>query len=227
MKGPDQQVLQMGVRVKGFLDMYADKIGSAVAPIARKRLDVAVAALTAYDSDQHGSIMTAIGETAQQKEMRSDIYREYLTTIGTIAKMEGINEPSLVMYSRVDQQGQFLVELRALAVVATKYEHVWKEYGLTADFFAGLQAATDALEASMNSRAGHWTSRSTATGGLGAASKAIKAEVKMIGFAVRFAGKNDAALLAGWSTASKIHKTTIEPRRGGDLQLPPEDENPA
>jgi len=227
MKGPDGQVLQMGVRVKGYLDINADKIGTAVAPIHRKRLDAAVAALTANDAEQHGSTMTAIGETAQQKEMRADIYREYLTMIGTIAKMEGINEPSLLMYSRVDQQGQFLVELRALAVAAAKYEHVWKEYGLTSDFFAGLQAATDALEASTSSRGGHWTSRSAATGGLSAASKTIKAEVKIMGFAVRFACKNDAALLAGWSAASKIHKTTIEPRRGGDVQLPPEDENPA
>lgn len=220
-----QQTLLAARRAQGCLSARAAEIGSVVSPSLREKFDAAVARLAAFEDQQLDSTKTAIGETAVQKQLREDISL-FVQAIAGTARVEQLNDPRLIMYARINNQSQFLEQLDALVAALAGYESVMTKGGVGPEFVARLTTAIDQLKASTESRDRHWGKRSGATKGLEEADKAVRATLGQIDGMLMGWLKGNPSLLADWKASSKIHRTRVEPRRGGSVVLPPDDEKP-
>jgi hypothetical protein len=220
-KGRERQAGDTGHRVQGFLDLFADQI--AVHPNLRHDLDVAVSELDALEAAQLKAEQTAIGETEVQKQMRADIHLRYLNLIGDIAKKKQLNDERLIVPLRL-KQGEFLAALDLLMTAAPAYEKVLVEWGVPPDFLVQLPAAIDALKATRDSRARNWSGSAGATAGLGAANKKVRDAIDQLSRSLASQLSKNPPLLAGWEAASRYHRMRVEPRPGGSVEPPPEDE---
>jgi hypothetical protein len=158
--------------------------------------------------------------------MRDDIYHDFLQLIGDTAEIENLNDPRLIIDARINGQSEFLTQVETLLAALPKYERVMTPIGIDADYIARLKRATDELRAMTDSRERHWGSRSGATGGLEAASKAVRDYIGQVDGVLFMVKKRSPSFKADWDASRKIHKTRVEPRRGGSVVLPPDDETP-
>jgi hypothetical protein len=221
-----RQALLAGRRAQGFLNARADEIRTVMSPSLREKLDDAVARLAAFEDQQLGSTKTAIGETAVQKQLRENISYRFLQAISNTAKVEKLNDPRLIIYARINNQSQFLEQLDALVAALPAYESVMTKAGLGPEFVGRLNTAIDELKASTESRDRHWGKRSGATKGLEEANKAVRDRLGEVDRMLMGWLKGNPSLKADWKASSKIHRARIEPRRGGSVELPPDDEKP-
>jgi hypothetical protein len=223
MKGREGGGVDTGHRVRGFLDAHAAELD--IGPLVRADLDTAVSQLEGFEAEQLHATSTAIGETAVQKQMRADLYERFLGLIGQIANSKNLGDPALIIPSRL-KHSDFLARLETLVVAAPKHERILVDNGLPPDFLVRLRAAIDELSASTGSRARHWSARSGATAGLKAANKAVRVEIDLLNRLLLPRLKTNAALEADWKASSKIHRTRIEPRRGGSVKPSDGEGNP-
>lgn len=224
MKGRESGAEDAGHRVRSFLDAHAAELD--VAPLVRADLDTGVSQLVAFKAEQLHAISAAIGETAAQKQMRADIYESFLGLIGQLATSKNLGDPALIIPSHL-KHADFLARLETLLVAAPKHERLLVDFGVPPDFMVRLRAAIDELSASTASRAQHWSSRAGATGGLKAANKAVRDQIDQLNrLLLPKLQKTNPALAAAWKASAKIHRTRVEPRRGGSIGPPDDEENP-
>ena len=224
MKGREGAAHDTGPRVQSFLDAHAAEVD--LAPLVRADLDTAVSQLERFKAEQLHATSTAIGETAVQKQMRADIYASFLGLIGHTARTKKLDEPALIIPQHI-KHADLLARVEALLIVAPKHERILVDNGVPPDFLVGLRAAIDKLSASTASRARHWNDRAGATAGLEAANKAVRVEIDVLDrLLLPKLKKTNPALAAAWSAAAKIHRTRVEPRRGGSVKPSDGEGNP-
>ena len=204
----------MGQRVRGFLDAQAAVIGTAVPAPLRAQLDDAVTKLAAFQAQQGASDSAAKGETAKQQLLRDGIYEDYLHPMEGVAtkRLKGETEfPSLVVSAAFRASNKLLAKAGEAADAAAKYEKMFVDNGLPPDFLAQLRAGLAQVTASVTAHGQDLTQRATATAGLIAADKAIRATVDTMNRSLKAVLKSNPALLAGWKATKLVRQPVVTP----------------
>jgi hypothetical protein len=226
MKSTHFPVLDTGRRVQGFLDAQAAALGAAVPATLRAQLDDGVAQGTAFQLEQGASTSAAKGETSKQQLIRDDLYARFLHPVEGVAKkkLKGVASvtefASLVISSAFRHGNKLLSKATELADAAVKYEKIFVDNGLPADFIAQLKAGLADITASEAARGRQVSRRTAATAGLVAADKAIRATVDSLNRALRPALKKNPPLLADWMASKQIRKLVVTPLPTGSPGAP-------
>jgi hypothetical protein len=221
MAGKKLRIFEAGGRVRGFLDAHKDAI--QVPTEMRDIFDKALADLGMYLGVQGSSEAMAIGETAAQKKLRDDIYHDFIGPIGAVADYLELDDPRLTMYARIERHGEFDIEIESLMTAAAEHEAALAARLMRPDFLAQLRSAVDQLRTSTARRARLRSEGPSATAGGDAAAKQLMNRIAVFKAVIPPLLIGNPALLADWKASSRVHKTRVEPRPGGSVQLPPDD----
>jgi hypothetical protein len=151
MKTTEVRTFDAGRRVQGFLDTNAPTIGTAVPPSLRAKVDAAVSQLVQFELDQEAATAAANGETVNQAALRSDLFKHLVAPIGRVAKInlrQSTDLPALVVPAAAQRRSDFVAKVNSLADTASKYEPMFIDHGLPADFIAQIRAGATAVAAS-------------------------------------------------------------------------------
>ena len=220
MKSRHFPVFATGRRVQGFLDAQAATLGAVVPQTLRAQLDDGVMQATVFQLEQGTSNSEAKGETAKQQLIRDDLFARYLHPVEGVAKkkLNGVTGfSSLIMSAAFRHSNKLVSKAIELADAAMKYEKVFVDNGLPADFIAQLQAGLAAITASEAVRARQLSRRAAATTGLQAADTAIRASVDLLNRVLKPALKENPALLADWMASKRVRQLAVTPLPGGSV----------
>lgn len=216
-------VFDTGRRVQGFLDAQAAAIGTAVPTTLRVQLDDAVTQGAAFQLEQGASGAAAKGETSRQQLIRDDLFAKFLHPVEGVAKkkLKGaatVTElSSLVISSAFKHGNKLLAKATELADAAAKYEKIFVDNGLPADFIAQLRAGIAEVTASEATRGRQLSRRTAATTGIATSDKAIRATVDSMNRVLRPALKPNPALLADWMASKRIRQLVVTPTPTGSV----------
>jgi hypothetical protein len=216
-------VLDMGRRVQGFLDAQAAIIGPAVPAPLRAQLDDAVTKIAAFQAEQGASDSAAKGETAKQKLLRDDIFARFLHPIEGVAKkfLKGTTEyASLIVPATFRGSNKLLAKASEAADAAAKHEKMFVDNALPTDFLAQLRAGIAQVTASVTAFGQARSQRSTATAGLVATDKALRATVDTMNRSLKAVLKTNPALLAGWTASKLVKQPVVTPLPTGTVSAP-------
>jgi hypothetical protein len=223
MQSTQFPVLDTGRRVQGFLDAQAAAIGTAVPATLRAELDDGVTQCGAFQLEQGASTSAAKGETSRQQLIRDDLYARFLHPVEGVAKkkLKGLATvtelASLVISSAFRHSNKLLSKATELADAAAKYEKVFVDNGLAADFIAQLRVGIAEVTASEAARVRQLSRRAAATTGLATSDKAIRATVDSMNRVLRPALKKNPALLADWMASKRIRQLAVTPIPTGSV----------
>jgi hypothetical protein len=224
MKTTQVRALDAGRRVQGFLDANAATIGTAVSASLRTKFDAAVTQLDQLRLDQETSKAAAAGETTNQAALRSDLYKHFVGPIGEVAKLNlkgSTDYPALVVTAAVEKKSEFVTKVNSQAEAAAKYEQLFIDHSLPADFLAQIKAGVAQVMASAANRQAQQTKQSAATGGLVTADQALHSLIKVVGGVLAKTLKGNATLSAGWKAAKLIRQVPVTPLPGGSTVTTP------
>jgi hypothetical protein len=209
-------VLEMMRGVQGFLDTNAAALGGVVRSGSRHQLDDLVLQLSGHASTQSSSSQTAKAATAQAKALRTALMRDHLQPIAAIAAVDLPANPALQAAFKLPKgrptPEKLVAFARGVAENAAKYADVFIAALMPDDFIAQLNAAADALLATVTDRKQSSQKRGTATSGLKRQVSDANRVLSVIDKAVKSALKDNPALLDGWNQIKKVRKTAGRPQ---------------
>jgi hypothetical protein len=224
MKTTQVRTLDAGRRVQGFLDANAATIAIAMSASLRAKFDAAVTQLDQLRLDQETSKAAAAGETVNQATLRSDLFQQLVDRIGEVAKLNlksSTDFPALVVTAAAEKRTEFVTKVNSQADAATKYEQLFIDHGLPADFLAQIKAGVAQVMASAANREAQQTKQSAATGGLITADKAVRSLIKVVSGALAKVVKGNSTLSAGWVAAKRIRQVPVTPLPTGGTVITP------
>jgi hypothetical protein len=216
-------VFDTGHRVQGFLDAQAAAVGILVPAALRAQLDDAVTQGAAFQLEQGASTSAAKGETSKQQLIRDDLYARFLHPVEGIAKkkLKGVASvtelASLVISAAFRHSNKLLTKAIELADAAAKYEKVFVDNGLAADFIAQLRAGIAEVTASEAARVRQLSRRAAATTGIATSDKAIRATVDSMNRVLKPALKSNQPLLTDWMASKRIRQLAVTPIPTGSV----------
>ncbi len=143
MQTTEVRTFDAGRRVQGLLDTNAPTIGTAVPPSLRAKFDAAVSQIVQFQHEQDAATAATNGETVNQAALRSDLFKHLVAPVGKVAKInlrQSTDLPALVVAAAVQRRSDFVVKGNTLADTASKYELMFVDHGLPADFIAQIRA---------------------------------------------------------------------------------------
>jgi hypothetical protein len=224
MKTTQVRTLDAGRRVQGFLDANAATIATAMSASLRAKFDAAVTQLDQLRLDQETSKAAAAGETVNQAALRSDLFQQLVDRIGEVAKLNlksSTDFPALVVTAAAEKRTEFVTKVNSQADAAAKYEQLFIDHGLPADFLAQIKAGVAQVMASAANREAQQTKQSAATGGLITADKAVRSLIKVVSGALAKVVKGNSTLSAGWVAAKRIRQVPVTPLPTGGTVITP------
>jgi hypothetical protein len=189
----------------------------------RAHLDASVTQIAALQATQGANASAAKGETAKQKLLRGDLYAHLLNPVGAVARkqLRGVAEfPSLVVSALFRASNKLLAKATELADAAAKYEKVFIDNGLPADFLAQIRAGVGEIAASVTARGSALTQQVTATAGMKVADKAARAAIDTMSRSLKKVLTANPALLAGWTAAKLVRQPVVTPLPTGSVSTP-------
>ena len=159
-----------------------------------------------------GSQMAAIGESAQQFEVKStnrETMRGQMSAISLISRsmeyaFDGISNKFRMPRNRND--AELLAAARAFVTEAAAYKAEFISYGLSGTFITDLTAAADAFEASLAATASASASRVEATADIEDWVTQVMRARRILDGIVKIKYADDIGKLAAWLSASHIEK---------------------
>jgi hypothetical protein len=219
-------VFDMGRRVQGFLDAQAATVGIIVPAALRAQLDDGVTQGAAFQLEQGASTSAAKGETSKQQLIRDDLYARFIHPVEGVAKkkLKGLATvtelASLIISAAFRHSNKLLTKATELADAAAKYEKVFIDNGLPADFIAQLRAGIAEVIASEAARVRQLSRRAAATTGIATSDKAIRATVDSMSRVLRPALKSNPPLLTDWMASKRIRQLAVTPLPTGSVSAP-------
>jgi hypothetical protein len=189
----------------------------------RAQLDDAVNQIVAFQGEQGASTAAAKGETAKQKLVRGDIFARLLHPIDGVAKkkLKDVAEfPSLIVSAAFRLSNKLLSNASGVADSAAKYEKVFVDNGLPADFIAQLRTGIAEVTASEATRVRQLSRRAAATTGILAADKALRAAIDSLNRVLSPALKGNPSLLADWLASKRLRQSVVTPIPTGSPSAP-------
>ena len=220
MKTTEVRTFDAGRRVQGFLDTNAPTIGTAVPPSLRAKFDAAVSQIVQFQHEQEAATAAAKGETVNQAALRSDLFKHLVAPIGKVAKInlrQSNDLPALVVPAAAQRRKDFVAKVNTLADTASKYEPMFVEHGLPADFIAQIRAGATAVAASAVARERQQSGLSAATKGLAVASKSVHDLIGVLNGILAKLFKTNLPLAADWKASKKIRQAVVTPLPTGGL----------
>jgi len=211
MRSRQGNVLETLRRIQGFLDANGARFTSINSSALRQNIDDTVARLTAGAVDQEAGLRGSLGETAKQRAARLTLRKYYMRPIATVArlKLRGMPEFFSLRMPRASLTGERLIAAAsAMLEAARKYQTVLVDSGVSEDVIANLEAASAAVKASIDTRAGHRARRAGGTSGLLSQERRAYAMVVLVDAAVTQVIADDGALLGQWNTAKRVNRKT-------------------
>ena len=206
MKTIHSVVLDVGLRVQEFLDANAAALGAVNQSRSRKQLDEAVTAAQSHAVDQEVGKILTVGETRNQRDLRTLIRRKYLAPIAEVASALLVDVPQFAELRMPPGNlvgTRFIAAGRGMANAALPYLTAFTDAGLPANVLDGLNANLDRLEESVAARSGHSQSRSLATVSLDEAERGIRRSVRALDGALRHALAEQPVLFATWQSQKR------------------------
>jgi hypothetical protein len=210
MQTEQGNMLQSLRSVKEFLERNKDKLAGVVHTGARERLDAAIAALEGHATSQSGSALAAQGATQTQRALRAALLRDHMAPISGIAHADLPHTPALKplrMPRGKPTPERLATAARGMAEAAAAHAELFVAAGLSTDFIAQLNQATDAMLASLNDRVQSQGTRKTATSALKSKLSAGRKIVRVLDTFVKKALVDDPHLLDGWKLVKRVAKT--------------------
>jgi hypothetical protein len=200
MKYRQGRVLEALRSVQVFLDKNAEVLDPINKSGARKNVDEVAAELQAHAVQQDGGRRKAIGETANQRELRLAL-RFAMRPIAEVAAARLREAPQFAALRLPSHR------LKGMAMVAAAHamaDAATPHTGLPAEFIAELRQAADALSGSYDQRRDGQTARAGATRGLEDAERRGRQALRILdALVVPVLGLDD-ALLRAWRSARRI-----------------------
>src|ERR1019366_7080386 len=163
------------------------------------------------------------GETAKQQLLRDDIYAKILNPVAGVANklLKSTTEYlSLVVSAVFRSSNKLLAKASEAADAAAKYEKTFTDNGLPTDFLAQLRAGIAQVGASVAAHVLALGQRVTATAGLVAGDKAVRATIDTLNRTLKPVLKSNPALLAGWTASKLIKQPVVTPLPTGSVSAP-------
>ena len=223
MKATQGNTLNAGRRVQGFLDTHASVIGTVVSPALRGKLDAAVTQLGQSQLEQDATTAGAIGATAAQNALRSNLFEHFSAPIGRIAKVafKGQTDlPAMVVLAETVRSKEFIAKVTSQIDAAEPHAQTFIDNGIRADFVAQVRAAIAELQASAGNKARLLSRRSAASAGLKAADAAVKDNFAVLNGVMGPVLKQDPSLAADWMASKRIKQTVVTPLPAGEVSTP-------
>ena len=194
-------------RVQGFLDAHAAALGPIIPASLRARLDAVVTQLAGFQVEQNAADGTAHGEAVNQAELRKTFVTQFMEPIRHLAKgalKTSADFPALSVASSRLRKSDFLGAAQSLADAAAKYEKVFTDGGMPADFLTQLHEAIATMTASKVAQDRSVARRAAATQGITATDKTAKEVVGVLNGVIAPALKKNTSLLADWKSSKRI-----------------------
>jgi hypothetical protein len=211
MRTVQGNVLQSLLNVQAFLEENASRLEDVVKSGAKQQLVDAIALLEGHANDQVGSALASQGATKKQQALRTALLRDHMAKISSIAHAEFPRTPEFEPL-RMPRGRPSPQKLRAaasgMAQTAHAHAEVFVAAGLPADFIDQLNAAADAMIASLGERSQSRGRRTGATSGLKEKLSAGRKIVKVLDAFVTSALKDDLSLLANWKVVKRVQRVT-------------------
>lgn len=193
--------------VRAFLDANAAALPTVVGSGARRRLDDLVTALDGHASAQSESALGALSATQKHRALRAALLRDHMAPIAKVAASELPASPELEPL-RMPRGAPSAERLKALAagMAAASEPHaaVFTAAGLPDDFIAQLNAAADAMLATVGERRQSRAQQVRATNGLKSLLSAGRRVVHVIDAMAKSALRDDPVLLAAWNRVKRV-----------------------
>ena len=230
MQSTHSTVLNTLQRVQRFMDTNADALGTLNTSGYRRILDDVVTTLSSHAVNQAASKRVGSGETAKQRVLRNALKLNHMRPIAAVAAAQPKQVPEFVALKMAPAKStsrQLIAAAGGMAAAATTYEQTFIDAGLPADFLAALQAAADALNASVTKRGTTTTLQSGATAGLRAESSRGREAVKVLDSLIEPQIAGNTVLLVQWKTAKRfggktapLSITTVDAAAKGPVSPP-------
>jgi hypothetical protein len=211
MRTVQGNVLQSLLNVEAFLDEHAERLPDVVKSGAKQRLVDAIALLEGHANQQVGSMLASQGATKRQEVLRTALLRDHMAKIASIAHAEFPKTPEFepLRMPRLRMSPQKLrAAASGMAQTAAPQAAVFVAAGLPADFIDQLNAAADAMIASLGERSQSRGKRTGATSGLKEKLSAGRKIVRVLDTFVKSALKDDPSLLANWKVVKRVQRVT-------------------
>jgi hypothetical protein len=193
--------------VQTFLVTNADKLGAIGEAGARKRLDAAVAELSAHVAKQTGNDFVARGSTEKQRALRTALLRDHMAAIARIAITELPSTPefkALRMPRGRITAAKLAAHAQGMAEAAEPFADTFIAFGLPADFLDQLNAAVKAILDVVDARTHSRGKRRNATVGLKTRLSDGRKFVSILDAMVKSALRDDQPLLAEWDLVKRV-----------------------
>lgn len=207
MQVTQASMLQSLRSVRSFLDANATRLGDIGSTGARKRLDDAVNELASHAATQSGSFLQAKGSTKEQRTLCKVLLRDHMAPIARIAAADLVGTPNIepLRMPKTRQIGERLAAAaKGMGGTAAKFAPTFIAAGLPPDFLERLNAAADAMLATLTQRTESRSYRLGATKGLKTKLSAARKTVAVLDAFVQTALKDDAVLLARWDSIKRV-----------------------
>jgi hypothetical protein len=196
--------------VEAFLDDNAAALVGIADTGARKTLAADMTTINGHAVDQGGNVISAQSATLKTGALRKVLIRNYMAPIARIARAQLPHTQELLPLrmprgNPTTEQAAFAA--RGMAQAATPYSSIFITAGLSTDFIAQLNTATDAMLATVDQRKLSQGKSTGATTGLGVSLRSAFQSVSILDSFVRNALIDQPALLANWNRIRKVAQT--------------------
>lgn len=210
MRNTQGNTLRSLVNVKLFIEAHADRLGDIAETGVVRELGESITELSGHVKDQADHALAASQTLKTQGALRRALLREHMAPIARIAQLRLPQTPELapLRMPRPEISIERLVAAaRGMGTAAARCTDVLVSAGLPRDFVARLEAATDALLASLHSRDQSRGKAVGATEGLAGKLSRGRKIVNVLDVFIQNALAGDADLLRTWRKIKRVEKT--------------------
>ena len=196
--------------VDAFIDRNTTDLGNVVTTGARLKLKANITRLSSHASDQTGSTFEYRSSSINKDSLRRALMRDHMAPIASIAKAELPLTPEVAplrMPRGRPTNAKLAVAAEGMAKAAAPYASLFIDHGMPADFLDQLNAAAEALNASLADHTDIRARRRTATAGVQATIASGRRLVNILDKYVKTALKDNPVLLEGWNNVKRVDRT--------------------
>ena len=192
---------------QAFLEQRKEQIAPVNESGARKDLDDLVDQFTTQSIDQKAGSANAKGETAMQVQLRGELRLTHMAPIAAIAQARLRDVPEMRAFrlpTAATPTTRLIADAGAMRDAAALHQPVFIQAGQPQDFIAQLEAATDALMASLTTRKQSLGNSKGATAALAALGKQGRAIIRILNTMVAPKLRLNDRLLGEWLSIKKV-----------------------
>ena len=196
------------IRGSEFITTRKQDLGPIADSAGAHQLFNAVGVLTTVTTTQGAASLNLVGQKADQRSLEVRIRTQLMAPLAIFARARLRGTPGITALTRATKnlEGMALVHAaRAMATTASAHLQQLVEGGFPETALHELETAATGLESTIATRGATRVSRREATQSIAVATRSAREAVSMLDAVIRRQFANDAAFLAAWNTAHRVH----------------------